>query len=183
VLATLVLVLSACGSGSSSDAGSRTHTSAGHSAAGATATRGAGVPAASVAVIEGWANALRAGKPARAASYWAHPSVMVNGPNAAGQVTLIHIDDARDARLADETLSCGAKLRSTKLSEGYVEGAFTLSVRTGAGASSSGCSGPASVDFTIQSDHIVRWLRAPLGSSVPPGGATPAAKSVRPQSV
>jgi hypothetical protein len=141
------------------------------------------VSAKEVAVIEGWANALRANMPTRAAAYWAHPSVMVNGPNGAGQVTLIHILNTREAKLADETLSCGATLRRTKRSGKYVEGEFTLSTRMGAGASSTGCSGPASVDFQIQDGHIVRWLRAPVGSSTPPGEETPAVKGASPQSV
>jgi hypothetical protein len=143
-------------------------------------------------VIAGWANALRAGEPKRAAAYWAHPSVMVNGPDANGQITLIHISNSRQAQLADETLSCGAKLRHTRRSGSYVEGEFTLSLRRGTGASTSECSGPASVDFLIQKGHIVRWLRAPVGASTapgggapstPPGGETPAGKDASPQSI
>jgi hypothetical protein len=177
VLTILALSLSACGSGSPSTASSHRRSD------GSAATRGSSVSAKAVAVIEGWANALRANMPARAAAYWAHPSVMVNGPNGAGQVTLIHILNTREAKLADETLSCGATLRHTTRSGKYVQGEFTLSTRTGAGASSTGCSGPASVDFQIQGDHIVRWLRAPVGSSTPPGEETPAVKGANPQSV
>jgi hypothetical protein len=177
-LAVILLLLSACGSGASHGVG-------GHSGGrGSAATRGAGVSTAEAAVIEGWANALRAGEPKRAATYWADPSVMVNGPDANGQVTLVHIRNAHEAQLADESLSCGATLRHAMRSGSYIEGEFTLSIRTGAGASSSGCSGPASVDFLISSGHIVRWLRAPIVSSVPPSGGTPAAqKGATPQSI
>ena len=164
-LLVVVLSIAACGKSSS------------HSFA--KGVQGLGVPAASVAVIEGWANALRDGHPQRAAAYWAHPSEMVNGPDATGRVTLIHIRSEHDAVLADETLSCGATLHATALSGKYVQAIFLLAPRGGAGASKSGCSGPASVDFLIRDAHIVRWLRAPVagagGSSPPPasesGGA------------
>ena len=129
---------------------------------------GAGGAATSVTVIEGWANALREGHTRRAAAYWAHPSEMVNGPDESGRLTLIHIRSERDALLADESLSCGATLHATTRDGKYVRAIFLLGLRTGAGASKSGCSGPASVDFLIRDGHIVRWLRAPVA-----GGATP----------
>ena len=129
---------------------------------------GAGVAAASVTVIDGWASALRDGHARRAAAYWARPSEMVNGPDASGRLTLIHIDSEHDALLADESLSCGATLHATTRSGKYVRATFVLGLRSGSGASKSGCSGPASVDFLIRDGHIVRWLRAPV-----PGSATP----------
>jgi hypothetical protein len=130
--------------------------------------QGAGVAASSVTVIDGWANALREGHARRAAAYWAHPSEMVNGPDETGRLTLIHIRDERDALLADESLSCGATLHATKRDGKYVRAIFLLGLRSGTGATKSGCSGPASVDFLIRDGHIVRWLRAPVA-----GGATP----------
>jgi hypothetical protein len=182
-IVALSLSLCACGSSSSSGAHSHTRASSGKAAAGKTATRGAGVPAAAAAVIEGWANALRAGNPGRAAAYWAQPSVMVNGPNTKGQITLIHIRNAREAMLADETLSCGATLHHTTRRGSYVEGEFTLSIRAGAGASSSGCSGPANVDFLIRRRHIVRWLRAPVSSSTPAPRQPQKGEGTSPQSI
>lgn len=129
---------------------------------------GAGVAASSVTVINGWANALREGHARQAAAYWARPSEMVNGPDASGRLTLIHIDSEHDALLADESLSCGATLHATTRSGKYVRATFLLGLRSGTGASKSGCSGAASVDFLIRDGHIVRWLRAPVA-----GGATP----------
>ena len=151
------LSVAACGKGSS-----------GAPSSFAQGIQGAGVAASSVTVIEGWTNALRAGHARRAAAYWAHPSEMVNGPDASGRLTLIHIRSERDALLADESLSCGATLHATTQSGKYVRAIFLLGPRSGAGASKSGCSGPASVDFLIRDGHIVRWLRAPVA-----GGATP----------
>lgn len=134
--------------------------------------RGPGVGVSAVAVIKGWTDALRAGHRARAASYWAHPSAMVNGPDAHGRFTVIRIRDTHDALLADQTLSCGATLRGASRKGPYVEAAFTLGPRTGPGANSTGCAGPALVDFLIRHGHIERWLRAPDGSA-PPGGPAP----------
>jgi hypothetical protein len=152
-LLALALTLAACGK---SSVGPRKQRSA---------AQGPGVPAEAVAVIEGWANALRAGQTRRAAAYWAHPSEMVNGPDESGRLTLIHVRSEHDALLADETLSCGATLHATARSGKYVRAIFLLGPRSGAGASKSGCSGPAGVDFLIRDRHIVRWLRAPVDES------------------
>jgi hypothetical protein len=135
---------------------------------------GAGVAASSVTVIDGWANALREGHARRAAAYWAHPSEMLNGPDASGRLTLIHIDSEHDALLADASLSCGATLHATSRRGKYVRAIFLLDPRSGSGAVKSGCSGPASVDFLIRDGHIVRWLRAPVtgGATPPPAGGS-----------
>lgn len=155
------LSIAACGKGSNTVRGGFVRS-----------VQGAGVPAASVTVIEGWSNALREGHVQRAAAYWARPSEMVNGPDASGRLTLIHIDSEHDALLADESLSCGATLHTTARSGKYVRATFLLELRMGPGASASGCNGPASVDFLIRDGHIVRWLRAPAagGAKPPPAG-------------
>ncbi len=100
---------------------------------------------------------------------------MVNGANSAGRLAIIRIRNTRDALSADETLPCGAMLRSTSRIGRYVAADFTLSARTGVAASAVGCSGPARVDFLIRDAHIVRWLRAPVASGPQPG----VARSVR----
>ena len=160
-LSLAALSVGACGKGSSSAP-----------AGFAKGIQGAGVATPSVTAIKGWADALREGHARRAAAYWALPSDMVNGPDASGHLTLIHIDSEHDALLADESLSCGATLHATARSGKYVRATFLLGPRSGAGASKSGCSGPASVDFLIRDEHIVRWLRAPVagGATPPPGG-------------
>ncbi len=165
----LAFVLGGCGKGSASQS------DAGAKGAVRPATQGPGVATSAVTVIEGWADALRSGQQERAAAYWAHPSAMVNGPDASGRIAVIHIDSDRDALIADRTLSCGATLVHTTRSGPYVRAAFTLGIRTGPGADSSGCSGPASVDFLIRGGHIVRWLRAPTAYSAPPSGEQPRA--------
>jgi hypothetical protein len=181
----IAFALGGCGKGSAG--GSR---SSANSQGGESGDRGPGVAASNVAVIKGWADALRHGQSQRAAGYWAHPSAMVNGTDSAGRIAVIRIDSLHDALLADQTLPCGATLQRTSRRGPYVRAEFTLSARTGAGSgSSSECAGPASVDFLIRSGHIVRWLRAPVASVAPesgegeqgkePGaGETPGAQSI-----
>ena len=140
--------------------------------------QGAGVPGSAVAVIKGWADALRAGQLARASAYFAHPSAMINGIDAAGHLTLIRILTDHDALIADESLPCGARLRRTARNGPYIEADFELTSRTGAGANSSGCAGPARVDFLISGGHIVRWLRAP--TAAPPTAPAPAGPGAQP---
>lgn len=144
--------------------------------------RGVGVSASAAAVIKGWSDALREGDPQRGAAYWALPSVMINGPDVAGRFSLIHIRTVRDALMADETLSCAATLLSTSRSGEYVKADFMLSARAGSGTSS-GCRGPASVDFVIRNAHIVRWLRAPLASGPPPPGSREPGQGAGSQSI
>ena len=76
-----------------------------------------GIPAspAAVAVIRSWSDALRHGDVAAAARYFAVPSVMINGVVAGGNVAVFKIHNAAQARYANETLPCGAKLISTDM--------------------------------------------------------------------
>ncbi|MBA3809143.1 MAG: hypothetical protein H0X28_12260, partial [Solirubrobacterales bacterium] len=122
------------------------------------ALQGPSVPAAAVVVIKGWADALRAGHLQQAAAYWALPSAMVNGTDAAGQLAVLQIDSVHEALAADASLPCGATLTRTRRNGAYVEADFTLGARA-ASAAASGCSGPARVDFLIRQRHILRWLR------------------------
>jgi hypothetical protein len=126
------------------------------------------VPASAVAVIDGWADALRTGHLQQAAGYWAHPSAMVNGVDNAGNLALIRIRTLHDALGADESLPCGATLKRTTKDGRYVKAIFVLGGRDGV-HSNGGCGGVAAVDFLIGKGHIERWLRAPLASSPTPG--------------
>lgn len=140
---------------------------------GSAVTQGAGVPASAVAVISGWADALRTGHPQRAAAYWALPSVLINGTTASGQLAAIAIRSRHQALEADETLPCGATLKATALDRRYVRARFQLGSRKGVAPSAS-CSGLAEVDFLIVHGHIERWLRAATGTG-PASGARTAA--------
>jgi hypothetical protein len=131
--------------------------------------QGAGVPPSAIAVIDGWADALREGHLRRAAAYWALPSVLVNGPNSSGRFSVLRIDTLAQALAADETLPCAATLRTTSLSGDFIQAGFTLSPRRGVAASDD-CAGPASVDLLIRGGLILHWIRVPLTGGNRGGG-------------
>jgi len=134
----------------------------------ATRTPQTGVPAASIAVISGWADALRSGREAAAAAFWAHPSVMVNGTDEQGQLALTTIHSEREAILADQSLPCGATYQSSIRAGPYVDALFSLGPRSGVGGVSAGCGGPARVDFLITGGRISRWIRVANSQTPPP---------------
>jgi hypothetical protein len=118
---------------------------------------------AAVAVIRGWADALRHGDVAAAARYFAVPSVMINGVVAGGQVDVFRIHTRAQAREANETLPCGAKLISTDMRGQYVNALFALTGRPGPGGSNcgGGAGTTARTNFVIAHGRIVAWVRAP----------------------
>lgn len=146
-----------------------------------------GSNAAAVAVIRGWATALAHGEIAAAARYFALPSVFVNSVDAAGQPVGVKVTSEREARLVNESLSCGAQLVRTARHGRYITATFTLVNRTGPGAGcGSGTGQPAATDFLIAHGRIVEWIRAPAGGGIPqvptPQGppATPAPNPANP---
>jgi hypothetical protein len=124
-----------------------------------------GIPAspAAVAVIRSWADALRHGDVAAAAGYFAVPSVMINGVVAGGNVDVFKIHNAAQARYANETLPCGAKLISTDMRGQYVNALFELTGRPGLGGSNcaGGAGQTARTNFVIARGRILAWIRAP----------------------
>jgi hypothetical protein len=129
---------------------------------------------AAVAVIRGWADALRHGDVTTAARYFALPSVMINGVVAGGNVVVLRIHNAAQAVDANETLPCGAKLISTEMRGQYVNALFVLTGRPGPGGSTcaGGAGQTARTNFVIARGRILAWIRAPSdpgedGSSAP----------------
>ena len=119
-------------------------------------------PAADVAVIRGWANALRAGNVRAAAAYFALPSEMINEAGA-GSALVLQIRTEAEAIAAQETLSCGARLISTDLRGRYVNALFALTGRRGPGGTNcgSGAGSTARTNFVIAGGRIREWIRAP----------------------
>jgi hypothetical protein len=132
-------------------------------------------PAVDVAVIRGWANALRRGDVSAAARYFALPSEMINGSGAGALVLSIHT--AAEAVTAQETLPCGARLISTDRRGKYVNALFALTGRPGPGGSNcgGGASSTARTNFVIAGGRIVKWIRAP--SEPGDRGASPSSSS------
>jgi hypothetical protein len=136
---------------------------------------GIAAPAADVAVIREWADALRRGDVSAAARYFALPSKMINGSGAGALVLDIHT--AAEARAAQETLPCGARLISTDRRGKYVNALFALTGRPGPGGSNcgGGASSTARTNFVIAGGRIVEWIRAP--SERGDRGASPSSSS------
>jgi hypothetical protein len=119
--------------------------------------------AGDVAVIRGWADALRRGDVHAAALYFRIPSLFVDGS------TSVEIDSLPDAEAANEALPCGARLISASLHGRYVNALFGLTGRPGPGGGScgSGAGQTAHTLFLIRDGRILVWLLAP-GTSQPP---------------
>jgi hypothetical protein len=121
--------------------------------------------ASDVAVIRGWADALRNGHVDRAVRYFAIPSVVSNG---AAPVKLKSRDEVRFFNL---TLPCGAKVLRVEDTGAYVVARFRLTERPGPGRCGSGVGGEASTAFRIRHRRIVEWRRVADG---PTPDGTPA---------
>jgi hypothetical protein len=114
-----------------------------------------GPTAQEVGVIRGWADALRAGKVAKASGFFALPAFVSNG------TPVLTLANRREVREFNRALPCGAKVLDTKRGQGpYVVATFRLTERPGAGRCD-GVGNLASTAFVIEEDHIVRWTRVP----------------------
>jgi hypothetical protein len=142
----------------------------------APAPSGVAPPAAAVAVIRAWSDALRRGDVRTAARYFALPSVMINGTDASGRVTVVDIGSEADAVAANASLPCGATLAGSDQRGPYVNALFALGSRGGPGGDCRGQRGTARVNFVIHGGKIVHWLRAPddPGDGASRRGGTPA---------
>ena len=160
LVAGLALVPTACGSGS------KTATTPPPPQRSATPPAPERKPASArdVAIIRGWADALRRGRVERAAGYFAIPSVVSNGQ------TPLRLTSRDDVRHFNRTLPCGAKILHAEDTGTFVVATFRLTERPGRGRCGSGTGGKASTAFLIRRGHIVQWRRV----LEPTPGATPA---------
>ena len=106
-----------------------------------------------VAVIRGWADALRHGRVERAVGYFAIPSVVSNG------TAPIRLTSRADVRFFNRTLPCGAKVVRAVDTGAFVVATFRLTERPGPGRCGTGVGGEASTAFLIRRRHIVQWRR------------------------
>lgn len=146
--------------------------------------------AAAVAVIRAWSDALRRGDVGGAARYFAVPSVMINGTDSSGAALVIAIASPADARAANASLPCGARLISADQRGRYVNALFRLTGRPGPGGSNcaSGAGQTARTNFVIVHGLILEWIRAPddpgdnRGSPAPAPAPGPGSPSLPPSS-
>lgn len=136
------------------------------------ATRGTPARPRETAVIRAWADTLRAGRVAAAASYFTVPAVAANGGPAINLLT------RRDVRLFNASLPCGAVLLSTRRISRYTVATFRLTDRPGGGCGP-GAGQKAAAAFVFSRGKIAEWRRVPL----PPGPAPrkPSRRSPSPQ--
>jgi hypothetical protein len=169
MLAAIGLITAGCGSAS------QLHLRHSSRPVSPAATRRPGPPAdaGSVAVIKGWARALRRGDVRAAARYFKIPSVFVNG---AGPAITIH--SLAQAEAANAALPCGAKFISAARGGPFIHALFRLTGRPGPGGSTcgTGAGQTARTNFIIRSGRITVWLRAPdqPGDNGSPGTGAPA---------
>jgi hypothetical protein len=169
MLATIGLIAAGCGSAS------QLHLSHSSTTSRRASPRRPASPAdaGSVAVIRGWANALRRGDVRAAARYFKIPSVFVDGPGPA--VTIRSLTDAEQANAA---LPCGAKFISAVRGGPFIHALFRLTGRPGPGGSTcgTGVGQTARTNFIIKAGRITVWLRAPdqPGDNGSPGTGAPA---------
>ena len=111
---------------------------------------------AEVAVIRGWANALRAGHIARAARFFAVPALVADGTNP-----LRRLKNRTAVVEFNRDLPCGARLqKATRGESSFVIARFKLTERKGSGACGTGVGQSAYTAFLIEHRHILQWRRA-----------------------
>jgi hypothetical protein len=110
---------------------------------------------AEVSVIRGWADALRAGHVAQAASFFALPVLIADGTNP-----LRRLRKRADVVDFNKNLPCGARLVKTQRGESsFVIARFKLTERRGSPACD-GVGTSAYTAFLIEGHHILQWRRA-----------------------
>ena len=116
-----------------------------------------------IAVITGWADALRRGDVERAVRYFAIPSVVSNGTPP------IRLTSRADIRFFNRTLPCGGKVVRTEDTGAFVVATFRLTERPGRGRCGSGVGNEASTAFLIRRHRIVQWRRVIEPEQTPSG--------------
>lgn len=118
---------------------------------------------AAIAVIRGWADALRRGDVHAAGGYFALPSEMIPGPDSKGDAIVLTLRTRAQADAAQLALPCGARFVSADQRGKYVNALFRLTGRSGPGGSDcgSGSGLTARTNFVIAHGRILQWIRAP----------------------
>ncbi|MEI7625115.1 MAG: hypothetical protein WCK06_03110 [Actinomycetota bacterium] len=119
---------------------------------------------ADMAVIRGWAAALRAGNIGSAAAFWGLPAIVQNGGTEAFELSTIN-----EVKLFQLTLPCGARVLAAIRLDGYINVAFRLVDRLGANADCGrGVGQRAYLALRIDKAKIVEWRRINEITEVPP---------------
>ena len=158
VLAAITLAVAGCGSGddsTSSTAASRAGGTAGTVTPKLEPVPSApGVDPASARVVRDWVAALRGGDAARAANFFAVPTVVSNG---SGLMKL----RSRSAVLAfNRGLPCGARMiAARRAKKGFLIATFVLMNRHGGGRCDIPPGSTARTAFRVRGGRITDWIR------------------------
>jgi len=144
VAARAIVVVTALGVAALSGCGSSGHES--------TTIRGGADPA-TVQVIKGWADELRAGDVAAASKRFAIPSVVQNGTPPLQLTTRSQIE------AFNRSLPCGAKLTEAVAVDRFTIATFVLTERPGPGECGKGVGETAKTAFVVRKGLITQWRR------------------------
>jgi hypothetical protein len=115
----------------------------------------------SVAVINGWADSLRAGHVKKAATYFDLPVIIQNAGPA------VRLTTRREVLLFNRTLPCGAHVVKTVAGERYTVATFVLTERPGSPSRCGATGQLAATAFLLRHGKISEWRRVlvppPLG--------------------
>jgi hypothetical protein len=132
-----VIALSGCGSSGKEDS----------------TTVGGGADPATVKVIKGWADELRAGDVSAASERFALPSVVQNG-------TLpLRLTTRGQVEAFNRSLPCGARLTDAVAADRFTIATFKLTERPGPGECGSGVGETAKTAFVVRKGLITQWRR------------------------
>ncbi len=115
-------------------------------------------------VLEGWAAAVRAGDPDRAARYFAVPAIVA-------QSMPVELQTREQVRKFNDELPCGAKLLEVQHDGRYVVGTFRLTQRVGRSCATAGQL--VRVAFVIRQRHFTEWRQVPDAPGAAPGPDEP----------
>jgi predicted small lipoprotein YifL len=115
-------------------------------------------------VLEGWAAAVRADNPHRAARFFAIPAIVA-------QSMTVELQTREQVVRFNDELPCGARLLEVQHEGRYVVGTFRLTERAGRPCAAAGQL--VRVAFVIRSRHFTEWRQVPDRPGAPPGPDEP----------
>jgi hypothetical protein len=112
-----------------------------------------GADAATVRVIKGWADELRAGNVAAASERFAIPTVVQNGTPP------LRLTTRAEVEAFNRSLPCGATLTEAVAVDRFTIATFKLTERPGPGECGNGVGETAKTAFVVRKGLITQWRR------------------------
>jgi hypothetical protein len=112
-----------------------------------------GADPATVQVIKGWADELRAGNVSAASDRFALPTVVQNG------TAPLRLTSRQAIEAFNESLPCGARLTEAVAVDRFTIATFKLTERPGPGECGNGVGETAKTAFVVRKGLITQWRR------------------------